>query len=77
MLTRALSTVSDPVSNDQNVNSNGEKLKRMSNEMPISTQGISDNEGKGTSDPQDPDSVNQNDSQNEEALFREILKQTG
>ena len=73
MLTWALSTVSTPVSNDQNVNS-VENLKCISNEMPVSTQGTSDNEGKGTSDPQAPDSVNQNDSQNEEDLVQRDIK---
>ena len=66
MLTLALSTVSDNVINDQNVNSNVKKLKCISNKMPIS----SDNEGKGTSDPQAPDSVNQSDSQNKEDLVQ-------
>ena len=71
MLTRALSTVSDP---DQNVNSDVEMLKCMSNEMPVSTQGTSGYEGKATGDPQAPDSVNQNNSQNEEDLVRRDMK---
>ena len=74
MLTRALSTVSDSVSNDQNVNCNVERLKCMSNEMPVSTQGTSDNEGKGTSDTQAPDSVNHRVTLRiKKTLFREIM----
>ena len=42
--------------------------------MPVSTQGTSDNEGKGTSDPQAPDSVDQNDSQAEEDLVQRDIK---
>ena len=42
--------------------------------MPVSTKGTSDNEGKGISDPQAADSVNQNDSQNEEDLVQRDIK---